>query len=208
MHVWYHCRSKAAPLLVIVIGPSPAGPKFLHIQYRGTGNKVLDHTAAKLSQLEIVQDASPESPGSPTADKGASPQPVPTATPHLPIAKPAPKRGKKRVLQTFIDQWFQPIAPAKDDTHNDTIMVLTGCVVHQACLFSSLMQPMSPIAPKSEACRKPIGAYWRKTWCPLAVVKWYFFVVPPPPGGNRHFVTVPLLGGELARQKGGDFKGG
>ena len=32
-------------------------PDFLHIQYWGTRDKVLDHTAANLSQLEAVQDA-------------------------------------------------------------------------------------------------------------------------------------------------------
>ena len=48
-HVWYHSRSKGALLLATVIDPSPAGPESLHIQYHGTGDKVLDHTAAKLS---------------------------------------------------------------------------------------------------------------------------------------------------------------
>ena len=56
-----------------------AGPEFLHIQYQGTGDKVLDHKAATLSRLEAVQDASPEllgffslmQPTSPTAPNSA-----------------------------------------------------------------------------------------------------------------------------------------
>ena len=34
--------------------------------------------------------------------------------------------GKKRVLQTFMDHYFQPFAPAKDDSDNDATVVLTG----------------------------------------------------------------------------------
>ena len=40
IHVWYHSRSKGAPLLATVIGPSPSGLEFLQIQYQGTGDKV------------------------------------------------------------------------------------------------------------------------------------------------------------------------
>ena len=47
------------------------------------------------------------------------------------------------------------------------------------------------------------------------VILWYRFVVrppPPSPGGNntpwRHANPPTPLGGEPARQKGGDFKGG
>ena len=32
-YVWYHSRSRGGPLLATVIGPSPSGPEFLHIQY-------------------------------------------------------------------------------------------------------------------------------------------------------------------------------
>ena len=35
-HVWYHSRSKGPLLLATVIGPSPSGPEFLHVQYPGT----------------------------------------------------------------------------------------------------------------------------------------------------------------------------
>ena len=50
--LWYRSRSKGAPLLETVIGRWPTGPEFLHIPYQGTGDKALDHTPAKLSQLE------------------------------------------------------------------------------------------------------------------------------------------------------------
>ena len=43
---WY---SKGGPLLATDIGPSPSGPEFLHIRHQGTGNQVVDHTAAKIS---------------------------------------------------------------------------------------------------------------------------------------------------------------
>ena len=33
---------------------------FLHIQYQGTGAKVVDHAAANLSQLEAAQDVPAE----------------------------------------------------------------------------------------------------------------------------------------------------
>ena len=106
----YHSRSKGAPLLATVIGPSPSGPEFLYIQYQGTREKVLDHTAANLSRLEEVQDASSESPGSPAADSSAT---APTATPHLPIPKPAPKRSKKQVLQPSWTSIFSPLPQPK-----------------------------------------------------------------------------------------------
>ena len=57
--VWYHSRSKGGLLLAIVIGTSPSRPEFLHIRYEGTGDEVVDHTAAKISQLEVVRDPSP-----------------------------------------------------------------------------------------------------------------------------------------------------
>jgi len=50
-HVWYHSHSKAAPLLATVIGPSPSGLKFLHIQPQSIEDKVADHTAAIVSAL-------------------------------------------------------------------------------------------------------------------------------------------------------------
>ena len=86
-YVWYHSRSKGGPLLATVIGPPPSGPEFLHIQYQGTGVKVVDHMAAKFSWLEAAQDVSPGSPGSPAVDNCASPQP---ATPQAPILPPPP----------------------------------------------------------------------------------------------------------------------
>ena len=54
---------QGCPASATVIGPSPSGPEFLHIQYQGTGDKVVDHTAAKLPQLVhqvffILSDAS------------------------------------------------------------------------------------------------------------------------------------------------------
>jgi hypothetical protein len=53
-HAWCYSRSKGALLLATIIGPSPSGPEFLHIQYQGLGEKLVDHTAAKLCRLEAV----------------------------------------------------------------------------------------------------------------------------------------------------------
>ena len=39
------------------------GPEFLHIRYQGTGDKVVDHTAVKISRLEVIWDPSAQSPG-------------------------------------------------------------------------------------------------------------------------------------------------
>ena len=112
-HVWYHSHSKAGPLLATVIGPSPSGPEFLHIQYQGPGAKVVNDTAAKLSRLEAAQDVSPELPGSPAVDNRAPPQPAPTTAPQATIPKPAPKRVVKWVLQMFMDHCFKPSAHPK-----------------------------------------------------------------------------------------------
>ena len=107
-------------------------------------------------------------PGSPPTDKGASPQPVPTATPHLPIPKLLPsvvRNGSSKPSWTSISPTTPNSAPYGPYWYTKNF----------------LMQTMSPAAPNSAVCRKPIGAYWRKTWCPVAAVKWDVFVPPPPP---------------------------
>ena len=116
-HVWYHSRSRGVPLLATVIWPSPSGPEFLHIQYRGTVN-VVDHTAAKSCRLKAARASSTVLRGSPNH----SPQPALTATSQAPpptlqapIPKPAPKRGVKWTLQTSMDQFLKPNTPVIDD---------------------------------------------------------------------------------------------
>ena len=64
---------------------SPSGPEFLHIQYPGATDKVVDHTAAKLCRLEAVCVASPQLPGS--GDDCHSPEPAPTAAPKAPTPR-------------------------------------------------------------------------------------------------------------------------
>ena len=53
-HVCYLSCSRGVPLLAPVVGPSPSGPEFLNIQYRGAVN-IADHTAAKLCRLEAAR---------------------------------------------------------------------------------------------------------------------------------------------------------
>ena len=67
----------------------------------------------------------------------------PTPTPPPSIPKLAPKRGVRRVLQTFMDQYFKPSAPPKDDSDNDAIVVLTR---------SPKPKPQRPLSP-SAACK-------------------------------------------------------
>ena len=70
--VWYQSRSKGGLLLATVIGLSPSGPEFLHIRSQGTGDKVVDHTAAKISWLEVVRHSSPRLLNCPLSMTGSS----------------------------------------------------------------------------------------------------------------------------------------
>ena len=58
--VWYHSRTLGAHVLATVVGPSPNGPQFCHIQcIRPGGITHVDHESARLSRLEAVVVASP-----------------------------------------------------------------------------------------------------------------------------------------------------
>jgi hypothetical protein len=53
--VWYHSRTLGAHVLATVVGPSPNGPQFCHIQYlRPGGATQVDHESAQFSRLEAV----------------------------------------------------------------------------------------------------------------------------------------------------------
>ena len=53
--VRYHSHTLGAHVLATVVGPSPNGPQFCHIQYmRPGGVTPLDHESAQLSMLEAV----------------------------------------------------------------------------------------------------------------------------------------------------------
>ena len=65
-HVQYHSRTLGAHVLATVVGPSPNGPQFCHIQcIRPGGVTPVDHESAQLSRLEAVAVESPKSPDSP-----------------------------------------------------------------------------------------------------------------------------------------------
>jgi hypothetical protein len=73
--------------LATVIVLLPTGPGFLHIQHKGASHKVVDHTEAKLCQLEVVQVASPRTPASAGDSPSAKPA-APTAAPQAPQDTP------------------------------------------------------------------------------------------------------------------------
>ena len=60
--VWYHSRTLGAHVLATVVGPSPNGPQFCHIEcIRPGGVTQVNHEGAQLSRLRAVVVASPKS---------------------------------------------------------------------------------------------------------------------------------------------------
>ena len=96
-HVWYHPRSKGAPLLVSVTGPSPSGPEFLHIQYQGTGDKVVDHTEGCGPYSTQVMPV-----GGSTSCISSSPHHSASSSNHQPVPEsPAEHVQQSKVLLTY-----------------------------------------------------------------------------------------------------------
>ena len=84
-HARYHSRTLGAHVLATVVGPSPNGPQFCHIQYiRPGGVTPVDHESAQLSRLEAVAVESPLQSPPPPGDR------------HLATAPPPP--GDRRAL--------------------------------------------------------------------------------------------------------------
>jgi hypothetical protein len=96
-HVWYHSRSKGAPLLETVMGPSPSGPVFLHIQYQGTGDKVVDHTEGCGPYSTQVMPV-----GGSTSCISSSPHHSASSSNHQPVPEsPAEHVQQSKVLLTY-----------------------------------------------------------------------------------------------------------
>ena len=97
-HVRYHSRTLGAHVLATVVGPSPNGTQFCHIQYiRPGGVTPVDHESAQLSRLEAVAVESPKSPESPDVTP-MSPQPQTPAQPTQPTMAANVPRKRKYVV--------------------------------------------------------------------------------------------------------------